>query len=1072
MGLQKNVVDLVIAGGQDDRTDPRLAVQPRELVNTRYALGGSLSKRHGSRTVTETAGLQNHRYTSNTAQRKIYGTETLPPCTLVSSKEELLRASRGALDRVLPPDVLPNPNPESRGPLSPIDTLPHYHAERSACPGTTSAPAHVAAYGDVLAVLVTDDTGRGQVATYERDTLRPIATYPAPASLVEARIVLAPYQTGGGDPVRITPLVYYVTATAELRVVPLVLDAFSLPSYLVASNVGTFDVTPAIVDSGTGLGNDTSWITWSSSTAPLNRASLALVRVASGALVLGTPVAFGGTNAAPQYLALDAKELGDVVHVAYGYTIALAASLNAYAFNSTPTPTAAWGPTAIETATPGTLRGSLVVQSRGTFGERCSWAYTLHDANNGFGAEYTTTRSASTDAAGTLTTLYDSLHGAYLVSKPWLGDGEAVFAVVYLKSPAVEADVPEGSTYAIVRFRNPDDKHGPVTEYDAYLSPALAYNLVGETYTAGAQVVLRTVADRTAEGGTATAATFVLPCGPDVDPREPTHPVALYTATPVSSYGAADAVEDFVFSAGAVMAYDGDRCFEATFPVRLRTLHYDAEGTITGGGLVQGARYGWRQCIAYRDARSVLHRSAPSDAVFHTMLTTGNVISITGEELYTFTRRFRSAEEPITTIEVVIELYRTEANGATFYLENQEGGGGAVGTLSDEDLRTQPVLYTTSGALEHGCPPPSRYAVLALGRVFLLGTEDGLVWPSGVLLSGEAPWWNAVTSFPVPGLGAITGGAELDLALLVFRENAIYAVTGDGPADNGDGGFQIQPVATDIGCIDARSIVRVPDGVLFQSNDGIAIVTRALSVERVGKPVEGFLSGITSYAYAGISSAVNLPAETEARFSVQRYDGAPKRSEAAVCYRLAGMQAPAWAEFQWATHGVPGGMRVVAACLHENFYTWITDNGYVLREAPGTWLDGFTSEALSVYVPSTAWLAAWKPGPTQAWARIWRVGLLGDRKDAHDLTVEIFHDYGEAPVQTRAWTGAEVAALPVEQLKVHVVRQKAESVGVRIKDTAPTDAFTTTGEGLVIAGVSLEVGGKPGMHRRPAVQKR
>ncbi len=1070
MGLQKNVVDLVLVGGQDDKVDPRLAVKPRELVNTRYALDGSLSKRYGSDALTRSTGLQNTRLYSNRDQRKIFGTELQRVAKLVSTQGELLRASRGALDRVLDPDLVPT----GAGPLSPIDTLPNYHVDRTIASQATTKVGHLAAYGLIAASLTLDQFAATQVATYARDTMAPIASYFTFGDQIkEARLVLAPYQHTLADPVRITPIVYYRNASFELRVVPLRLGEAPSVSYLIAAEVETFDVTPALIDSGTGLGIDTSWLTWNtrSLSVGVNRASLARVRVAQGAAVLGTPVTFGGVDPRPQYLALDTHEASTRVHVAYGYTAAFVATVKGYAFDPSPTPTLAWGPTTFDAAIDGTLRGAIAVISRGASYAHATWMYTIHEPVG----NRSVFRIFHTNATGALLAgpVLD-LAGGYLVSKPWLDEAGSMFVVAYLLPPSVPGagDPVEGSTYALVRVRTPNVFQGPVYEWDAYFSPLLAYNHVGEDQTSGAQVIERPIPDRAAETGTTTAISVLLPCGTDVDPRSAFHPQSTYTFTPASTYGSADAVENFVFSAGAIVTYDGDRCFEATFPVRPFTAVFLGEVTFAGGGLVNGARYGWRQVFAYKDARGVLHRSAPSDALFHTMTTAGNAIGLDPGTPYYFTRRFNSADGPRPDVSVTIETYRTEANGATFYLESTVSPIQYVGVLSDEDLRTQPVLYTTAGALEHACPPPAHHAVLAMGRVFLLGTEDGNVWPSGTLLQGEAPWWNAVTSFPVPGLGPITGGAELDLSLIVFRENAIYAVTGDGPADTGDGGFQVQPIATDIGCIDARSIVNVPEGVLFQSRDGIAIVTRALSVERVGKPVELFLSGVTAEDSAGISAAVNVPTETEARFAVQRYDGAPKRTEAAVCYRLGGMGASAWSESTWSTHGIVGGMRIVSACLYANRFTWIADNGYVLQETPGAWLDGFTAEALPQYVPMTVWLAAWKPGPVQGWVRVWRVGLLGERKDAHDLLVELFHDYEDVPSTTRAWTGSEIASLPVEQLKVHVVKQKSEAIAVRVRDIAPTDAATVTGEGLVLAGVSLEMGLKAGMHRRPAVQKR
>lgn len=1090
MGLQKNVVDLVLVGGQDDKVDPRLAVRPRELVNTRYAFEGSISKRYGSECLTPKQGAQNNRlveFPATDNPRKTYGPEHGVPCNLVSSKGELLRCSRGAIDRVILPVELQKDggSPYAFGPLLATDTLPNHHVTQEGYAVQSDMPSQADAYGDYLATLVQ----RGAtllLGIRNSTTLVALAASDLTASglafsvdgTVPARVVVAPDAATG----HVFATTYYVDTGHVLRFVAFdCTDSILGTAGIVVTNVLRFDVTPGVRESGSGTGLDTSWLAWIDFAIGTDQLHVATVR--KGAK--GTTVSFGG-SLHPTIVGVDSKAAGDYVHVG----AAEGGIIQGWGFNAAPTPTLSWGPVALDVTADAaaTCMEALAVKSLGPFGEYAAWLFSLNNVPSTMtgGEPYVATWWCATDSSGVVVeqaSTSSHFRNVVLTSKPWVDASEVVYAI------ATFADYLAPCTYTIVRLApfatepaTLPASNGPLGEYDAFFSPALARyplrrpNDVFPVSGAIVQVAPRTVLDRAAEGGTVTAVTAILPRGTNVDPRDTdSWPVALYTFTPVSSYGACEGLEDYVLSAGAILSYDGDRCFEVTPSARAYAYPIDAETTTGTGGLAEGARYGILFCLAYRDVRGVLHRSAPSDATFHTITgTTADTLTLKNTDRGILPSRLFSTYNGVGYSAYSIEVYRTEANGATFYLERAFPLTAALsaGVLSDEDLRTQPVLYTTSAALEHACPPPARYAVLAMGRVFLLGTEDDFVWPSDVLFQGEAPTWNAITSFPVPGLGAITGGAELDLALIVFRQNAIYAVTGDGPSSAGDGGFQIQPVATDIGCVDARSIVNVPDGVLFQSRDGIAILTRALSVERVGKPVELFLSGVTAEDSAGISAAVNVPTETEARFAVQRYDGAPKRTEAAVCYRLAGMQAAAWSESTWSTHGVTGGMRVVAACLYANRYTWITDNGYILQETPGAYLDGFTSGALPQYVPMTAWLAAWKPGPVQGWARIWRVGLLGERKDAHDLLVELFHDYEDSPSTTRSWTGAEIAALSVEQLKVHVVKQKAEAIAVRVRDIAPTDAATLTGEGLVLAGVSLEMGMKSGMHRRPAVQKR
>jgi hypothetical protein len=1085
MGLQKNVVDLVIAGGQDEHADPRLAVRPLQLQNTRYAFEGSLSKRYGSQCLTPKADAQNNRVGETRVRegnvtRKTWGAESGTPCTLVSSKGELLRCSRGAIDRVLPvafqkPGVAASTY--AYGPLQAIDTLPNHHVSQGGVAGVADAPASAAAYGGYLAslsqvagvlTLVIRDAATNAVLSDTK--LR--QTFPVTSEAnVAARVVVAPDFASG----HVFAYVYYrdLANPFELWCAPYncTLSQEVIPG-LVVANVLQFDVTPPVFN-GLGSGLDTSFLAWIDSNLGTDQIRVAWVR----GTTKGPTTSFGG-SLHPTAIGVDAAPGGARVHVGAGETN----QIKGFAFTAAATPVLVWGSATLNGAHPvgAVLNGGIAPRSIGPTGSECGWLYTLRNYPPSTGGspsgQYIALAWAGTSATGTVSNFTTRIPNATLVTKAWADAAGALYAVVAFTAPPSDALL---TTYGIARVAPFADATGAggshaSGECDAFFSPLLATDPTPVTLSLG-DVAEYMAPDRTAEGGTVKVASALLPRGRFVDPRITTQwPIAFYKFSPVSSYGACEILEDYLLSAGAVVSYDGDRCFEVAPGIRPTQPLFKDTPVAPSGGLVTGARYGFLYCFATTDARGVVHRSGPSDPTFYTPTLSGaNRVDFYADDRNVPPSRLFNDTSDAPNIRYTLELYRTEANGATFYLE-QAGpclSAFSAGELTDTELRTQPVLYTTGGALEHACPPPARYAALGLGRVFLLGTEDDYVWPSGALLQGEAPWWNAVTSFPVPGLGVITGGAELDQSMIVFRESSIYAISGDGPADTGDGAFAVQAVSTDVGCIDARSIVRVPDGLLFLSHDGIAILTRALAVVRVGKGVEDFLEGATPEETVGLSSAVNIPTETEVRFSVHRYTGTPE-PEAACCYRDHGMEDPSWSETVWSSHGVPGGMRIASACLHENLYTWITTNGYVFQSTTTDWKDSFTTGSTPAYVPMTAWLAPWKPGPTQAWSRIWRVGLLAELKGAHDLAVDLFHDYGPTPVTTHAWTAVDLAALPNEQLKVHVVRQKAEAIGVRVRDTTPTGVAVGTGEGLVIAGVSLEVGIKPGMHRRPADQKR
>lgn len=82
----------------------------------------------------------------------------------------------------------------------------------------------------------------------------------------------------------------------------------------------------------------------------------------------------------------------------------------------------------------------------------------------------------------------------------------------------------------------------------------------------------------------------------------------------------------------------------------------------------------------------------------------------------------------------------------------------------------------------------------------------------------------------------------MDEKLILFEDNRIFSLTGQGPTPTGDQNDFSEPslVTSDAGCIDPRSIVLIPIGILFQSNKGIYLLSRSLETKYIGAPVEAF----------------------------------------------------------------------------------------------------------------------------------------------------------------------------------------------------------------------------------------
>jgi hypothetical protein len=115
--------------------------------------------------------------------------------------------------------------------------------------------------------------------------------------------------------------------------------------------------------------------------------------------------------------------------------------------------------------------------------------------------------------------------------------------------------------------------------------------------------------------------------------------------------------------------------------------------------------------------------------------------------------------------------------------------------------------------------------------------------------------------------------------------------------------------------------------------------------------------------------------------------------------------------------------------------------------------------------------SAWNPQSVQTLARVWRAGVIGAKKTDHDLTVDVYSDYNTATADaTRTWTSSTLSA-SLERVQVHLTNQKVSAIQIRLTDATPTGGTVGTGEGLRLAGVSLEVGLRGGLPRLPAAQK-
>ena len=211
-------------------------------------------------------------------------------------------------------------------------------------------------------------------------------------------------------------------------------------------------------------------------------------------------------------------------------------------------------------------------------------------------------------------------------------------------------------------------------------------------------------------------------------------------------------------------------------------------------------------------------------------------------------------------------IYRTGANGVEFnkitsdlapLLNNINVTSVTFyDSASDDSILSNSPIYTSGGVLNNISPPANSLIVTYGNRLFLSGLEDG-----NLLMYSQNKYddsnfntvpteWCAelivgVESGSENGTGPITAIANLNGNLIIFKENTVFILNGEGPDNTGlNGSFPIPSlISADVGCINPNSIVITGSlGLMFQSNKGIYQLDQNQNLSYIGAQVEQYNS--------------------------------------------------------------------------------------------------------------------------------------------------------------------------------------------------------------------------------------
>lgn len=513
---------------------------------------------------------------------------------------------------------------------------------------------------------------------------------------------------------------------------------------------------------------------------------------------------------------------------------------------------------------------------------------------------------------------------------------------------------------------------------------------------------------------------------------------------------------------GQLWQYDAVKPVEQGFQVWPEDLF---AVTSTTGGLLTAQTYFYAFIYEWTDGQGNLHRSAPSVPikVVTTGTTSSNVINVP-----TLRITYKVGQNPVRLVG-----YRWSTGQQNYYqftsitspiINNIAIDSIAVtDTLADSAILGNTLLYTTGGVIENIAAPANNATTLFRNRLFLIDAEDtNLLWYSKqVVEATPVEMSDLLTMYIAPTAGAqgstgpIKALSSMDDKLIIFKKDAIYYVTGNGPDATGANNDFSEPIfiTGTVGCSNQKSIVMTPHGIFFQSDKGIWLLGRDLSTQYTGAAVE-------KYNDIEVKSALSIPSTNEVRFTlangiVLMYD---------YYYQ------------QWGTfNGVPA----ISSTLYQNLHTYLRSDGIIRQQSLTDYLDGSNPVLLSF---STSWL---KLNGLQGFQRAYHFYFLGTYLSPHKLNVQIAYDFDSAITQTTIISpnnfnptygtltpygagGVYGGASNIEQWRVFLNKQKCQAFQITVTEMYDASFGVMAGAGFTMSGLNLVIGGKTNYPKLPS----
>jgi hypothetical protein len=517
---------------------------------------------------------------------------------------------------------------------------------------------------------------------------------------------------------------------------------------------------------------------------------------------------------------------------------------------------------------------------------------------------------------------------------------------------------------------------------------------------------------------------------------------------------------------GEILQYDGSQLTEVGFHIYPYVF-----GLVASTGSIADGTYAYKQTWRWDNGRGELDRSTTATHGDITLSGGPKGVNVVWGQLAAThktnrpvaVQTWRTAVDPNSDspFYLVTSNDPSVTTNPNRYLENDQTAAAGFGptlrdALADADLTNLETSPENGGLLEPLSPPPATIIAATSDRLFLAGVagDPDRVWYSRLRGDNEvASFHDALTvSIPREG-GDITALAFINETLVVFRETAIYALTGDG-FDNLGGGQNYGParaLTVDVGAVNHESVALFDKGLIFKSSKGWYLLNKGWSCDYIGGPV-------SDYDDETVVAVHVMEAQHQIR-----------------CITTERMLVLDTLVNQWGEWTIAGALH---AAIWRGTYHYLAPSiaahlvlGDIVPEVPaGVYAELTTYAGVNYGMDlETAWIPM---GQVQGYGRVWKALILGEYRSTFALRVRLARNYLTTYFQDKRWTVSPVTVGGPLQIEHRPSIQEMQAIKIRITAEGPSvSGSVPSGEALKLTSLGLELGVERGLFRLPAAQR-